>query len=157
MQLLCGLITAGENAEFERQYLSGELEVELTPQGTLAERVRAGGAGVPAFFTPTGYGTGGRFALIPRLLSSFSLFSLSFILFLSSVLFSWCVALLFTALFIHLCLLCISYVVSFVYLLFRDLLFSLCFYFSLSLSSSLFVSLSLALLHSLYPPPPPSR
>ncbi|KAK6305240.1 hypothetical protein J4Q44_G00240200 [Coregonus suidteri] len=47
----------GENAEFERQYLSGELEVELTPQGTLAEKVRAGGAGVPAFFTPTGYGT----------------------------------------------------------------------------------------------------
>eukprot|EP00795_Rhopilema_esculentum_P004877 gene4877-21208_t len=47
----------GENAEFERQFLSGELEVELTPQGTLAERVRAGGAGVPAFFTPTGYGT----------------------------------------------------------------------------------------------------
>lgn len=47
----------GENAEFERQYLSGELEVELTPQGTLAERVRAGGAGVPAFFTPTAFGT----------------------------------------------------------------------------------------------------
>uniref|UniRef100_A0A6Q2X4I0 Succinyl-CoA:3-ketoacid-coenzyme A transferase n=1 Tax=Esox lucius TaxID=8010 RepID=A0A6Q2X4I0_ESOLU len=47
----------GENAEFERQYLSGELEVELTPQGTLAERIRAGGAGVPAFFTATGYGT----------------------------------------------------------------------------------------------------
>ncbi|BFY99807.1 hypothetical protein BsWGS_02846 [Bradybaena similaris] len=47
----------GENAEFERQYLSGELEVELTPQGTLAERIRAGGAGIPAFFTPTGYGT----------------------------------------------------------------------------------------------------
>lgn len=47
----------GENAEFERQYLSGELEVELTPQGTLAERIRAGGAGVPAFYTPTGYGT----------------------------------------------------------------------------------------------------
>ena len=47
----------GENKEFEQQYLSGELEVELTPQGTLAERVRAGGAGVPAFFTPTGYGT----------------------------------------------------------------------------------------------------
>ncbi|KAJ8286750.1 hypothetical protein GJAV_G00042850 [Gymnothorax javanicus] len=47
----------GENAEFERQYLAGELEVELTPQGTLAERVRAGGAGVPAFFTATGYGT----------------------------------------------------------------------------------------------------
>ncbi|XP_062569110.1 succinyl-CoA:3-ketoacid coenzyme A transferase 1, mitochondrial-like isoform X2 [Saccostrea cucullata] len=47
----------GENAEFERQYLEGELEVELTPQGTLAERIRAGGAGIPAFFTPTGYGT----------------------------------------------------------------------------------------------------
>ena len=44
----------GENKEFERQYLSGELEVELTPQGTLAERVRAGGAGIPAFYTPTG-------------------------------------------------------------------------------------------------------
>ena len=47
----------GENREFERQYLSGELEVELTPQGTLAERLRAGGAGIPAFFTPTGFGT----------------------------------------------------------------------------------------------------
>eukprot|EP01137_Pigoraptor_chileana_P017326 Opistho-2@75238 len=47
----------GENAEFARQYLSGELEVELTPQGTLAERIRAGGAGIPAFFTPTAYGT----------------------------------------------------------------------------------------------------
>uniref|UniRef100_A0A8C1ZTN2 Succinyl-CoA:3-ketoacid-coenzyme A transferase n=1 Tax=Cyprinus carpio TaxID=7962 RepID=A0A8C1ZTN2_CYPCA len=47
----------GENAEFARQYLSGELELELTPQGTLAERIRAGGAGIPAFFTPTGYGT----------------------------------------------------------------------------------------------------
>ncbi len=47
----------GENAEFERQFLSGELEVELTPQGTLAEKIRAGGAGIPAFFTPTGYGT----------------------------------------------------------------------------------------------------
>jgi 3-oxoacid CoA-transferase subunit A len=47
----------GENKEFERQYLAGELEVELTPQGTLAERLRAGGAGIPAFFTPTGYGT----------------------------------------------------------------------------------------------------
>lgn len=47
----------GENVEFERQYLSGELELELTPQGTLAERIRAGGAGIPAFFTPTGYGT----------------------------------------------------------------------------------------------------
>lgn len=47
----------GENKEFERQYLGGELEVELTPQGTLAERIRAGGAGVPAFYTPTGYGT----------------------------------------------------------------------------------------------------
>lgn len=47
----------GENAEFEKQYLTGELEVELTPQGTLAERIRAGGAGIPAFFTPTAYGT----------------------------------------------------------------------------------------------------
>jgi len=47
----------GENAEFERQLLSGELEVELIPQGTLAERVRATGAGIPAFFTPAGYGT----------------------------------------------------------------------------------------------------
>lgn len=47
----------GENAEFERQLLSGELEVELTPQGTLAERIRAGGAGIPAFFTPAGVGT----------------------------------------------------------------------------------------------------
>ncbi|KAI9018866.1 3-oxoacid CoA transferase 1 [Hyaloraphidium curvatum] len=47
----------GENAEFERQYLHGELEVELTPQGTLAERLRAGGAGIPAFYTPTAYGT----------------------------------------------------------------------------------------------------
>ncbi|TAF32259.1 MAG: CoA transferase subunit A [Cytophagales bacterium] len=47
----------GENKEFERQLLSGELEVDLIPQGTLAERIRAGGAGIPAFFTPTGYGT----------------------------------------------------------------------------------------------------
>ena len=47
----------GENKEFERQYLAGELEVELCPQGTLAERVRAGGAGIPAFYTPTGAGT----------------------------------------------------------------------------------------------------
>lgn len=47
----------GENAEFERQLLSGELEVDLIPQGTLAERIRAGGAGIPAFFTPAGYGT----------------------------------------------------------------------------------------------------
>jgi acyl CoA:acetate/3-ketoacid CoA transferase alpha subunit len=47
----------GENKEFERQYLTGELEVELTPQGTLAERVRAGGAGIPAFFTPTAFAT----------------------------------------------------------------------------------------------------
>jgi 3-oxoacid CoA-transferase subunit A len=47
----------GENAEFERQYLSGELELEFNPQGTLAERIRAGGAGIPAFFTKTGYGT----------------------------------------------------------------------------------------------------
>lgn len=47
----------GENAEFERQFLSGELELEFNPQGTLAERIRAGGAGIPAFFTKTGYGT----------------------------------------------------------------------------------------------------
>ena len=47
----------GENKEFERQYLCGELEVELCPQGTLAERCRAGGAGIPAFYTPTGVGT----------------------------------------------------------------------------------------------------
>lgn len=47
----------GENALFEQQMLSGELEVELTPQGTLAEKMRAGGAGIPAFFTATGYGT----------------------------------------------------------------------------------------------------
>lgn len=47
----------GENKEFERQFLSGELEVELSPQGTLAERIRAGGAGIGGFFTPTGYGT----------------------------------------------------------------------------------------------------
>ena len=47
----------GENACFEKQYLSGELEVELTPQGTLAEKVRAGGAGIPAFYTASGVGT----------------------------------------------------------------------------------------------------
>jgi 3-oxoacid CoA-transferase A subunit len=47
----------GENKEFERQFLTGELEVELCPQGTLSERIRAGGAGIPAFYTPTGYGT----------------------------------------------------------------------------------------------------
>jgi 3-oxoacid CoA-transferase subunit A len=47
----------GENAEFERQYLSGELEVEFCPQGTLAERMRAGGAGIPGFYTKTGVGT----------------------------------------------------------------------------------------------------
>lgn len=47
----------GENKEFERQFLSGELQVELVPQGTLAERIRAGGAGIPAFYTPTGFGT----------------------------------------------------------------------------------------------------
>jgi len=47
----------GENKEFERQYLSGELEVELLPQGTLAERARAGGAGIPGFYTPAGVGT----------------------------------------------------------------------------------------------------
>ncbi|XP_032786788.1 succinyl-CoA:3-ketoacid coenzyme A transferase 1, mitochondrial [Daphnia magna] len=56
---ICHVIASyvGENAEFERQYLSGEILLELTPQGTLAERIRAGGAGIPAFFTPTGYGT----------------------------------------------------------------------------------------------------
>ena len=47
----------GENAEFERQYLAGELELEFTPQGTLAEKLRAGGSGIPAFFTKTGLGT----------------------------------------------------------------------------------------------------
>ncbi|TWI02959.1 3-oxoacid CoA-transferase subunit A [Luteimonas cucumeris] len=47
----------GENKEFERQFLSGELQLEFNPQGTLAERLRAGGAGIPAFFTRTGYGT----------------------------------------------------------------------------------------------------
>lgn len=47
----------GENKEFERQLLSGELEVDLVPQGTLAERIRAGGAGIPAFYVPAGYGT----------------------------------------------------------------------------------------------------
>ena len=47
----------GENKEFERQFLAGELQLEFTPQGTLAERLRAGGAGIPAFFTKTGYGT----------------------------------------------------------------------------------------------------
>jgi 3-oxoacid CoA-transferase subunit A len=47
----------GENAEFEHQLLSGQLEVDLIPQGTLAERIRAGGAGIPAFYTPAGYGT----------------------------------------------------------------------------------------------------
>ena len=47
----------GENKEFERQFLSGELQVELVPQGTLAERIRAAGSGIPAFFTPTGVGT----------------------------------------------------------------------------------------------------
>ena len=47
----------GENKEFERQYLTGELEVDLVPQGTFAERIRAGGAGIGGFFTPTGYGT----------------------------------------------------------------------------------------------------
>ena len=47
----------GENKEFERQYLAGELELEFNPQGTLAERIRAGGAGIPAFFTATGVGT----------------------------------------------------------------------------------------------------
>src|ERR1700743_1918586 len=56
---ICKMISSyvGENAEFERQFLAGELEVEFVPQGTLAERLRAGGAGIPAFFTRTGYGT----------------------------------------------------------------------------------------------------
>ena len=47
----------GENKEFERQYLAGELELDFTPQGTLAEKLRAGGAGIPAFYTKTGFGT----------------------------------------------------------------------------------------------------
>ena len=47
----------GGNKELERQFLAGELELALTPQGTLAERIRAGGAGIPAFYTPTAYGT----------------------------------------------------------------------------------------------------
>ncbi|WP_341501630.1 CoA transferase subunit A [Gallaecimonas sp. GXIMD4217] len=75
----------GENAEFERQMLSGELEVELTPQGTLAEKIRAGGAGIPAFFTATGYGTpvaegketreidGRHYVLEPSLTADFAL------------------------------------------------------------------------------------
>ena len=56
---ICKMISSyvGENKEFERQYLGGELELEFNPQGTLAERLRAGGAGIPAFFTATGYGT----------------------------------------------------------------------------------------------------
>jgi len=74
----------GENAEFMRQLLSGELEVELTPQGTLAEKIRAGGAGIPAFFTATGYGTevaegketreidGRNYVLEPSLTADFS-------------------------------------------------------------------------------------
>lgn len=75
----------GENAEFERQLLSGELDVELTPQGTLAEKIRAGGAGIPAFFTATGFGTevaegketrvidGRNYVLEPSLTADFSL------------------------------------------------------------------------------------
>lgn len=47
----------GENPLFEQQYFSGELEVEIVPQGTLAEKIRAGGAGIPGFYTPTGVGT----------------------------------------------------------------------------------------------------
>ncbi|MFH1808488.1 MAG: CoA transferase subunit A [Pseudomonadota bacterium] len=57
----------GENKEFERQFLQGELEVELNPQGTLAERLRAGGAGIPAFYTPTGYGTAVADGGLPQL------------------------------------------------------------------------------------------
>jgi 3-oxoacid CoA-transferase len=53
----------GENKTFERMYLNGELEVELTPQGTLAERCRAGAAGIPAFFTPTAFGTSSMFPI----------------------------------------------------------------------------------------------
>ena len=60
----------GENKEFERQYLSGELEVELTPQGTLAGRIRAGGAGIPAFYTPTGVGTAVSDGGLPLLYAS---------------------------------------------------------------------------------------
>jgi len=75
----------GENAEFERQLLSGELDVELTPQGTLAEKIRAGGAGIPAFFTATGFGTevaegketrvidGRNYVLEPSLTADFAL------------------------------------------------------------------------------------
>jgi 3-oxoacid CoA-transferase subunit A len=75
----------GENATFERQMLSGELEVILTPQGTLAEKIRAGGAGIPAFFTATGYGTpvaegketreidGRHYVLEPALTADFAL------------------------------------------------------------------------------------
>jgi len=75
----------GENKEFERQYLAGELELEFTPQGTLAEKMRAGGAGIPAFFTPTGVGTlvaqgkevrefhGKRYVLEPSLRADVSL------------------------------------------------------------------------------------
>jgi 3-oxoacid CoA-transferase subunit A len=71
----------GENKEFERQFISGELDVELVPQGTLAERIRAGGAGIPAFYTATGYGTvvaegketrdfGGRMYVLERALAA---------------------------------------------------------------------------------------
>ena len=71
----------GENAEFERQFMSGELNVEFSPQGTLAERLRAGGAGIPAFYTPTGVGTmvakdkelkefGGRNYILERAITS---------------------------------------------------------------------------------------
>jgi len=75
----------GENALFEQQFLSGELEVILTPQGTLAEKIRAGGAGIPAFFTATGYGTpvaegkeereynGKQYLLEPALTADFSI------------------------------------------------------------------------------------
>ncbi|WP_420829227.1 CoA transferase subunit A [Aquibacillus albus] len=75
----------GENKEFERQVLSGEIEVELTPQGTLSEKIRAGGAGIPAFYTPAGVGTpiaegkeirnfnGKEYLLEPALTADFSL------------------------------------------------------------------------------------
>ncbi|MDP6619480.1 MAG: CoA-transferase, partial [Nitrospinota bacterium] len=54
-KMVCSRI--GSNKEMERQYLAGEIEVEFVPQGTFAERIRAGGAGIPAFYTPTGFGT----------------------------------------------------------------------------------------------------
>lgn len=54
----------GQNKVFEKMYLSGELDLELVPQGTMAEKCASGAAGVPAFFTPAGYGTYGKFSLL---------------------------------------------------------------------------------------------